>query len=112
MGQPGARRSVWRRPRGAIRGCVGQLPDEPLARFLGDLPGFHDKEPFALHMSDSLAKQSLRSLTTGRTRCDTDVLLVIDERREVELAQVVQLRAAAGGGPAPPPAAQRPAGVA
>jgi hypothetical protein len=45
-----------------------------------------------------LAKPRLRSLTAGRARCDTEALLVIEESREVELAQVVQLRAAAGGG--------------
>jgi glucose-1-phosphate thymidylyltransferase len=79
---------------------VEQFPDESLAYVLGDLTGFLDGEPFVLHMSDSLAKQSLRSLTGGRARCDTEALLVINESREVELAEVVQLRAAAGGGPA------------
>ena len=69
---------------------------------LGDLTGFLDGEPFVLHLSDSLAKQSLRSLIAGRAICDTEALLVVDESREVELAEVVQLRAAAGGGPARP----------
>jgi glucose-1-phosphate thymidylyltransferase len=92
---------------------VEQLPDESLAHVLGDLTGFLDGEPFVLHMSDSLAKQSLRSLTGGRAKCDTKALLVIDESREVELAQVVQLRAAAGGGPARPrPLRNDSAGVA
>jgi glucose-1-phosphate thymidylyltransferase len=77
---------------------VEQLPHESLAHVLGDLTGFLDGEPFVLHMADSLARRGLRSLTAGRVRCDTDALLVIDESREVELAQVVQLRAAAGGG--------------
>jgi glucose-1-phosphate thymidylyltransferase len=81
---------------------VDQSPEESLAQVLGDLTGFLDGEPFVLHMSDSLAKQSLRSLTAGRARCDTDALLVINESCGVELAQVVQLRAAAGGGPARP----------
>ena len=90
-----------------------QLPHEPLAHVLGDLTGFLDGEPFVLHMADSLAKQSMRSLTGGRARCDTEVLLIIDESREVELAQVVQLRAAAGGGPARPrPLRGESAGVA
>jgi glucose-1-phosphate thymidylyltransferase len=77
---------------------VEQLPDESLAHTLGDLTGFLNGEPFVLHLSDSLAKQSLRSLTAGRAECDTEALLVIDESHGVELAQVVQLRAVAGGG--------------
>jgi glucose-1-phosphate thymidylyltransferase len=103
----------------AGRGCglstswVQQLPDEPLAHILADLTGFLDGEPFVLHLSDSLAKQSLRSLTAGRVRCDTEALLIIEESREVELAQVVQLRAAAGGGPVRPrPLRNDSAGVA
>jgi glucose-1-phosphate thymidylyltransferase len=92
---------------------IDQLPDEPLAQVLGDLTGFLDGEPFVLHLADSLAKQSLRSLSGGRAGCDTEALLVIDESREVELAQVVQLRAAAGGGPARPrPLRNDSAGVA
>jgi glucose-1-phosphate thymidylyltransferase len=81
---------------------VEQLPDEPLAHVLGDLTGFLDGEPFVLHLADSLAKQSLRSLTAGGVECDTEALLVVHECCGVELAQVVQLRAAAGGGAARP----------
>jgi glucose-1-phosphate thymidylyltransferase len=81
---------------------VEQLSDESLANALGDLTGFLDGEPFVLHLADSLAKQSLRSLTAGRAECDTEALLVIDESSRAELAQVVQLRAAVGGGPARP----------
>ena len=92
---------------------VEQLPDESLTHVLGQLTGFLDGEPFVLHLSDSLAKQSLRSLILGRAFCDTEALLVVDESREVELAQVVQLRAAAGGGPARPrPLRNNCAGVA
>jgi glucose-1-phosphate thymidylyltransferase len=92
---------------------VEQLPDEPLAHVLGDLTGFLDDEPFVLHLADSLAKQSLRSLTAGGDGRDTEALLVIDESREVELAQVVQLRAAVGGGPVcPRPLRNDAAGVA
>jgi glucose-1-phosphate thymidylyltransferase len=92
---------------------VEQLPDEPLAHVLGDLTGFLDDEPFVLHLADSLAKQSLRSLTAGGDGRDTEALLVIDESREVELAQVVQLRAAVGGGPVRPhPLRNDAAGVA
>jgi glucose-1-phosphate thymidylyltransferase len=92
---------------------LDQLPDEPLAHVLGDLTGFLDDEPFVLHMADSLARQSLRSLTAGWAECDTQALLVIDESREAQLAQVVQLRAAAGGGPARPrPLRGESAGVA
>jgi glucose-1-phosphate thymidylyltransferase len=92
---------------------VEQLPDESLARVLADLTGFLDGESFVLHLADSLGKQSLRSLTAGRAQCDTEALLVIDESREVELAQVVQLRAAVGGGPARPrPLRNDAAGVA
>jgi glucose-1-phosphate thymidylyltransferase len=66
-----------------------------------------------LHLADSLAKQSLRSLTAGGADCDTDALLVVDEPRGVELAQVVQLRAAVGGGPMRPrPLRNDSAGVA
>ena len=81
---------------------VEPLPDESLAHVLGGLTSFLDGESFVLHLSDSLAKQSLRSLIAGGARCDTEALLVVDESRRVELAQVVQLRAAAGGGPARP----------
>jgi glucose-1-phosphate thymidylyltransferase len=80
---------------------VEQLRDESLAQVLGDLIGFLEGEAFVLHLADSLTKQSLRSLTAGWV-CDTDALLVLDESGEVELAQVVQLRAAVGGGPARP----------
>jgi glucose-1-phosphate thymidylyltransferase len=78
-----------------------QLPEESLAHVLGDLTGFLDGEAFVLHLADSLAKQSLRSLTAGGA-CDTEALLVVHESCGAELAQVVQLRAAAGGGPARP----------
>ena len=81
---------------------VEQLPDESLGHVLGDLIGFLDGEAFVLHLADSLAKQSLRSLTAGGADCDTEALLVVDESRGMELAQVVQLRAAVGGGPARP----------
>jgi glucose-1-phosphate thymidylyltransferase len=91
---------------------IEQLPDESLGQVLGDLTGFLDGEAFVLHLADSLAKQSLRSLTAGRA-CDTVALLVEHEQREAELAQVVQLRAAAGGGPARPrPLHNHSAGVA
>jgi glucose-1-phosphate thymidylyltransferase len=92
---------------------VEQLPDESLGHVLGDMIGFLDGEAFVLHLADSLAKQSLRSLTAGRADCDTEALLVVDESRGVELAQVVQLRAAVGGGPARPrPLRDQSAGVA
>jgi glucose-1-phosphate thymidylyltransferase len=80
---------------------VEQLPDESLGHVLGDLTDFLDGEAFVLHLADSLAKQSLRSLTP-RGACDTVALLVEHESSGAELAQVVQLRAAAGGGPARP----------
>jgi glucose-1-phosphate thymidylyltransferase len=92
---------------------VEQLPGESLAHVLGDLTGFLDGEAFVLHTADSLAKQSLRSLTAGGADCDTEALLVIHERCGGELAQVVQLRAAVGGGPARPrPLRNDSAGVA
>jgi glucose-1-phosphate thymidylyltransferase len=92
---------------------VEQLPDESLAHVLGDLTGFLDGEAFVLHLADSLAKQSLHSLTAGGAECDTEALLVVHEARGVELAQVVQLRAAAGGGLARPrPLRNDSAGVA
>jgi glucose-1-phosphate thymidylyltransferase len=79
-----------------------QLPDEPMAQVLGDLTGFLKGEAFVLHLADSLARHSLRSLTAGGAKCDTEALLVITESRGAGLAQVVQLRAAAGGGDARP----------
>jgi glucose-1-phosphate thymidylyltransferase len=79
---------------------VEQLPGEPLAQALGDLTGFLDGDPFVLHLADSLAKQSLRALTADWTGRESETVLVIDESRAVELADVVQLRAAVGGGPA------------
>jgi glucose-1-phosphate thymidylyltransferase len=107
-----------RRAAGDTRGTlsvswVEQLPDESLAHALSDLTGFLDGEPFVLHLADGLAKQSLRSLTAGWAKCDIEALLVIDESYGAELAQVVQLRAAAGGGPAGPrPLHSHAAGVA
>ena len=109
---PQAREAVAGGRRGLSVSWLERLPGEPLAHVLGDLTGFLEGEAFVLHLADSLARQSLRSLTVGREFRDTEALLVINESSGVELAQVVQLRAAAGGGPAPPPAAQRPAGVA
>jgi glucose-1-phosphate thymidylyltransferase len=101
---------------GAVRmrvSWVEQLPGEPLGEVLGDLTGFLDGEAFVLHLADSLAKESLRSLTAGRAECDTEALLVVHESRGVELAQVVQLRAAVGGGPVRPrPLRNDSAGVA
>jgi glucose-1-phosphate thymidylyltransferase len=99
--------------RGLSVSWLERLPDEPLAQALGDLTGFLDGEEFVLHLADSLAKESLRSLVAGGVDCDTEALLVIDESRGVELAQVVQLRAAVGGGPARPrPLRNDSAGVA
>jgi glucose-1-phosphate thymidylyltransferase len=92
---------------------VEQRPEETLGRVLGDLTGFLDGEAFVLHLADSLAKQSLRSLTAGGAECDTEALLVVHEHSGVELAQVVQLRAAVGGGHARPrPLRSDSAGVA
>ena len=92
---------------------VEQLPEESLGHVLGDLTGFLDGESFVLHLADSLAKQSLRSLTASGAGCDTEALLVVHESRGVELAQVVQLRAAVGGGPSRPrPLRNDAAGVA
>jgi glucose-1-phosphate thymidylyltransferase len=100
--------------RSAVRvSWVEQLPDESLAHVLGDLTGFLDGETFVLHLADSLAKQSLRSLTAGGAKCDTEALLVVHECCGAELAEVVQLRAAAGGGTVrPPPLRNDSAGVA
>jgi glucose-1-phosphate thymidylyltransferase len=75
---------------------VEQLPDETLAETLGTLTGFLDGEPFVMHLADSLARQSLRSLTAGGADRESEALLVIDTSQGVELAQVVQLRAAGG----------------
>jgi glucose-1-phosphate thymidylyltransferase len=88
---------------GAVQGVpslswVEQRPAEPLADVLGELTGLLHGEPFVLHLADSLARHSLRSLTAGRADCDTEALLVVNESRGAELAQVVQLRAAVGGG--------------
>jgi glucose-1-phosphate thymidylyltransferase len=79
-----------------------QAPDKALAQTLGDLAGFLDGEAFVLHLADSVARQSLRSLMADRANSEADALLVLDESRGVELAQVVQLRAAAGGARALP----------
>jgi glucose-1-phosphate thymidylyltransferase len=108
-----AREAAAARRRSLSVSWVEQLPDESLAHALGDLTGFLDGEAFVLHLADSLAKQSLRSLTAGRADCDTEALLVVHESCGAELAQVVQLRAAAGGGPARPrPLRNDSAGVA
>jgi glucose-1-phosphate thymidylyltransferase len=110
----GAARDAVAGGRCAVRvDWVEQLPEETLAHVLGDLTGFLDGEGFVLHLADSLAKQSLRSLTAGGADCDTEALLVVHERCGAELAQVVQLRAAVGGGPARPrPLRNDSAGVA
>jgi glucose-1-phosphate thymidylyltransferase len=108
-----ARDAVTGGRRGVSVSWLEQLPDEPLAHVLGDLTGFLKGEAFVLHLADSLAKQSLRSLTAGRADCDTEALLVVNEPLGVELAQVVQLRAAVGGGPQRPrPLRNDSAGVA
>ena len=110
---PQARDAVAGGRRGLSVSWLEQLPDEPLAHVLGDLTGFLNGEAFVLHLADSLAKQSLRSLTAGRADCDTEALLVVNESLGVELAQVVQLRAAVGGGPQRPrPLRNDSAGVA
>jgi glucose-1-phosphate thymidylyltransferase len=127
LGQAGVREAAVIVPQafsGPVRGAVAgehcavrvswveQLQAESLAEVLGELTGFLDGEAFVLHLADSLAKQSLRSLTAGGA-CDTDALLVVHESRGAELAQVVQLRAAVGGGPARPrPLRDDSAGVA
>ena len=128
LGQAGAREAAVVVPHELARpardvvdgGCCGlhlawveQLPDESLAQVLGDLTGFLEGESFVLHLADSLAKQSLRSLAAGGAGCDTEALLVTHESRGAELAQVVQLRAAVGGGPQRPrPLRNDSAGVA
>jgi hypothetical protein len=79
-----------------VRDTGVSVPGEPAGP--ADLTAFLEGEAFVLHLADSLAKQSLRSLTAGGADCDTEAPPVVDESRGVELAQVVQLRAAVGGG--------------
>jgi glucose-1-phosphate thymidylyltransferase len=99
---PQARDAVAGGRRGLSVSWLERLPDESLAQVLGDLTGFLEGDAFVLHLADSLARHSLRSLTAGRADCDTEALLVITESRGVGRAQVVQLRAAVGGGDARP----------
>jgi len=77
---------------------VDQPPGETLSHTLAGLAGFLDGEPFVLHLADSLARQSLRSLTAGAVEAELEALIVVDESAEVGLAQVVQLRATPDGG--------------
>jgi glucose-1-phosphate thymidylyltransferase len=77
---------------------VEQLPGETLAQTLHDLTGFLEGESFVLHMADSLARQSLGSLTFAAADAEEETLLLVDESSRVELAQVLQLRAAVNGG--------------
>jgi glucose-1-phosphate thymidylyltransferase len=110
---PQARDAVAGGRRGLSVSWLERLPDESLAHVLGDLTGFLEGEAFVLHLADSLARHSLRSLTAGGADCDTEALLVVNESCGAELAQVVQLRAAVGGGPARPrPLRSDSAGVA
>jgi glucose-1-phosphate thymidylyltransferase len=74
-----------------------QAPGETLAESLGELADFLGGEPFVLHLSDSLAGQSLRSLTAGEGDGEGEAVLIVDESSEHGLADVVQLRTATGG---------------
>jgi glucose-1-phosphate thymidylyltransferase len=85
-------------PRGLRTTWLEMLASETLPDLVDPIVGFLAGEPFVLHLADSLAKQSLRSLTAGTASGELEALLVVDESHQVELAQVVQLRAGAAGG--------------
>ena len=68
-----------------------QLPEEPLSWSLGQLSDFVDGHEFVLHLADSVAKQSLGSLMEDAG--DGESLLMEDNSRSGELAQVVELHA-------------------
>jgi glucose-1-phosphate thymidylyltransferase len=101
-------------PRGLRTTWLELLPGETLPDVLAPIMGFLAGEPFVFHLADSVAKQSLRSLTAGTASGELEALLVVDESHQVELAQVVQLRAVAGdcGRPRHRPLSHNGAGVA
>ena len=79
-------------PAGLDLSWLERLPGETVGHALGELTGFLDGEPFVLHLADSLARQSLRSLT-GRAPGDgLAALLVLDESRRSHAAEVIELR--------------------
>jgi glucose-1-phosphate thymidylyltransferase len=66
-----------------------QNPEETLSWSLGRLGEFLDGEQFVLHLADSVAKQSLRSLMADAP--DGEALLMEDDPGAGELCQVVEL---------------------
>ena len=76
-----------------------QLCGESLRETLDDLTGFLDGQPFVLHLADSLAGQSLRSLPLCPRGPQAESMLMVEESNRVELGDVLQLRGASGGDP-------------
>jgi glucose-1-phosphate thymidylyltransferase len=85
-----------------------QNPEETLSWSLGRLGEFLDGEQFVLHLADSVAKQSLRSLMADAP--DGEALLMEDDPNAGELCQVVELHPGTAA-PRPKPAGKA-AGVA
>ena len=75
-----------------------QLPDETLPWSLSRAGEFLDGDPFVLHMADSVAKQSLRSLVDGAEGDGVEALLMEDDSGAADCCEVVELRAGRNGG--------------
>jgi glucose-1-phosphate thymidylyltransferase len=87
----GQTRAAARAPAGLELNWLEQLPGETVGDALGELTGFLGGEPFVLHLADSLARQGLRSLTSRAPGNELAALLVLDESRSANGADVIDL---------------------
>ncbi len=69
-----------------------QLPGEPLADTLTAAARFLEREPFVLHLADSIAKRGLRSLIKQGPPTELDALLLVHEDVSSQPDGVIDLR--------------------
>jgi glucose-1-phosphate thymidylyltransferase len=68
-----------------------QVPGEELAETLTAVAGFLEREPFVLHLADSLAKEDLRRLIADASVGDLDALLLVHEEAPAQSDGVIDL---------------------
>jgi glucose-1-phosphate thymidylyltransferase len=86
-----ARRAVGPRRRDIAVDWLEQLPGEEFTDTLTAVAGFLEREPFVLHLADSLAKEDLRSLIPAGSVDDLDALLLVDEEAVAQPDGVIDL---------------------
>jgi glucose-1-phosphate thymidylyltransferase len=86
-----ARRAVGPRRRDIAVDWLEQLSGEDFTDTLVAVAGFLEREPFVLHLADSLAKEDLRSLISDAAVDDLGALLLVDEEAAAQPEGVIDL---------------------